>query len=126
VLRLLETHIDTFEKLEIAVELATTPGQAVEHTHLSAGLSLAPDAFTSSVLELEKSGLITVRGDLIGPSGSEAVRGMDELLRAYRSDGVAVIRALSEIAMRRIRGMAARSFAEAFRLRSRRTEDPDG
>lgn len=124
--RLLETQVDTFEKLEIAVELASTPGQAVERTHLSTGLSMAPDVFARTVNELVESGLLVVSGDSVGPSGSDAVHGMDELLRAYHTDGVAVVRAISEIAMDRIRGTTARTFADAFRLRSKRKEDPGG
>lgn len=124
--RLLETHVDTFDKLEIAVELANTPGQAVDRKHLASGLSLPPDVFATSVLELERSGLLAVRDDLIGPSSAQAVQALDELARAYRADGVAIVRALSEIAMTRIRGMAARAFADAFLLRPKRKEEPDG
>jgi hypothetical protein len=124
--RLIEAQVDTFEKLEIAVELAGTPGQAVERAHLAAGLSMAPDVFTRSVLELEQIGLLAIEGDSVGPSSTEAVRSLDELLRAYRADGVTVIRAISEIAIARIRGMGARSFADAFRVRSKRREDRDG
>ncbi len=124
--RLLETHVDTFDKLEIAVELANTPGQAVDRKQLSAGLSLPPEVFAASVLELEHTGLLVIQDDLIGPSSAHAVQELDELMRAYRADGVAIVRALSEIAMKRIRGMAARAFADAFMLRPKRKEEPDG
>ncbi len=122
----LATQVDTFDKLEIAVELANTPGQAVERKGLAAGLSLPPDVFERSLVELQQSGLVTVRGDLVGPSNAAAVKSIDELVRTYHSDGISVVRALSEIAMARIRGMTARSFANAFVLRSKRKEEPDG
>ena len=124
--RLLETHVDTFDKLEIALELANTPGQAVDRQHLAAGLSLPPEVFAASVVELEQTGLLVTRDELIGPSSAQAVKDLDELMRAYRADGVAIVRALSEIAMKRIRGMAARAFADAFVLRPKRKEEPDG
>jgi len=122
--RFLATQIDTFDKLEIAVELAST-GAEVERSHLAAGLSLPADVFARSLAELVQTGLLAVRGDAIGPANPEAARGMEELLRAYRTDGVTVVRAIAEIAMQRIRGNPARSFADAFVLRSKKKEDPN-
>ncbi len=124
--RLIATQVDTFDKLEIVVELATTPGQAVDRKYLAAAVSSPPEVFSKSVLGLEQAGLLAVNGDLVGPSNAEAMHLMEELLRAYRSDGVAVVRALSEVAMARIRGMTAHSFADAFVLRPRRKGDNDG
>ena len=124
--RLIATQVDTFDKLEIVVELATTPGQAVDRKYLAAAVSCPLEVFDRSVLDLAQTGLLTITGELVCPSNAEAIRLMEELLRAYRSDGVAVVRALSEVAMARIRGMTAHSFADAFVLRPKRRGDKDG
>ena len=127
VARILESHVDSFDKLEIAVALARTPGQAVECRVLSQQLGVSADDLAACIQELVHSGLLVAHGGTVGPAGPDAVRALDQLLEAYQEDSISVMHALSEIAVARIRGMAARAFASAFDLRpTKKKEGRDG
>jgi hypothetical protein len=48
---------------------------------------------------------------------------MDEIATLYDEDRLLVVRTLTEIALDRLRGMAARAFADAFQLRKKKEND---
>jgi predicted transcriptional regulator len=127
--RLLEGPIDSFEKLELVLVLfhAVKPQSLNELAHK---FSLEPEETRRIVAELIRSNLVAV--DLA--DGEEIVRiapkdddgaALNELAKLYDEDRVLVVKTLSTIAMDRIRGMAARTFADAFQLRKKQ-DDHDG
>ena len=52
-------------------------------------------------------------------------KALGELTDLYEEDRITVVRMMSEVAMDKIRGMAARTFADAFTLKKKK-EDGDG
>jgi DNA-binding IclR family transcriptional regulator len=125
--RLLEGPIDSFEKLELVLGLfhAVKPLSITELAHK---FGLQPEETRGIVAELVRSNLVAV--DLA--DGEEIVRiapkdedgaALNELARLYDEDRVLVVKTLSTIALDRIRGMAARTFADAFQLRKKKDRD---
>ncbi|HEY6035933.1 MAG TPA: hypothetical protein VIV58_16775 [Kofleriaceae bacterium] len=118
--RLLETELDSFEKLEL---LARIRGAA-------SGLDLGDPVFDNDAMrwtldELLKASFIEKRGRLyvLGPRGAQA--SVVALLSLYAADRMTVVAELSTLSLERIRSMASRAFANAFVLRKKRG-DGDG
>jgi hypothetical protein len=127
--KLLEGPVDSFEKLELVLALfrSTTP---LGPADLRDTLQLSLDTVQRLLDELADSALITLE-----PSGDSTIArlvpkendgaALNELARLYDDDRVLVVTTLSNIAMDRIRGMAARTFADAFQLRKKRGKDDE-
>ena len=133
--RLLADGIDSFEKLELVLALSRAKGP-VTLADLATNTELDLALVRQLADELEHRGLLVIdradAGDLDGagkiarltpkPEDAEAV---SELAALYDEDRLLVLKALSKVAMERIRGMAARTFADAFQLRGKK-DDEDG
>jgi predicted transcriptional regulator len=133
--RLLEGPIDTFEKLELVLALFRSD-KPLTMADLERTIELDLDQIRIVVNELVRAGFVTVEaaeaGELKGAGQivrivpkAEQGAALNELAKLYEDDSVVVVKALSQISMDRIRGMAARTFADAFQLR-RKPEDDDG
>jgi hypothetical protein len=125
--RLLETKLDTFEKLELALVLRDAPDRSRELGDLAVQLQVGPDILKRVATDLARTSLVEVDADdnvrlVAGPRDLELI---GEGAALYAQDRHEVITLLSTIAMDRIRGMAARSFADAFNLRKKKG-DGDG
>ncbi len=94
------------------------------NTELATAVALPIEIVSRAVDELARGGVVEVAGGLtrltISASDLTAVA---ELVALYDEDRIQVVRALSQIAMDKIRGMAARTFADAFKLRKNRDSD---
>lgn len=125
---LLENRIDSFEKLELIVALHEAPRTTMSVEELCRALKLPRDAIREAAVELRGVSLVvlTSRGDvqLLPPSNREHAA-VTELVRIYRDDRLAVVKAMGEIALARIRNLASRAFADAFVIRKKR-DDEDG
>lgn len=122
VLPLLDSSLGTFEKLEVASYLACA-GAPVRRTDLAAALPLDIDSLREVLAELTAAEIIKISGlpephVQLGPRAQHA--DFHTLMVLYTEDRVAVVATLSSNAMRRIRSMAARTFAEAFVLKKKR------
>jgi hypothetical protein len=116
--RILETDLDSFEKLEVMSRVrGTTAGLAMDDP------ALDNQAMRQTVTELLQGGLIERRGGVyvVGPRATDVA--VVELLSAYDGDRMAIVGELSSLAMERIRSMASRAFANAFVLRKKRGDD---
>jgi hypothetical protein len=116
--RLLETELDSFEKLEVMSRVrGTTAGLATEDA------ALDNQAMRQTIAELMRGQLIERRGAVyvIGPRATDVA--VVELLSAYDADRMAIVSELSSLAMERIRSMASKAFANAFVLRKKRKDD---
>lgn len=124
--QVLEAQLDSFEKLETALALHRAPAHTSSVPELAKEVQLSEDVVERTVDELRRGGLVHVAGGLVRltlqPADAAAV---SELAELYDEDRVLVVRTLSEIAVEKIRSMAARTFADAFQLR-RKKRDSDG
>lgn len=118
--RLLETELDSFEKLELLARVRAAAG----------GLELADPLFDTEAMrwtldELRRAGFVEKRGQLcvLGPRGTQAA--IVALMSLYDTDRMTVVAELSSLSLERIRSMASRAFANAFVLRKKRG-DEDG
>lgn len=87
-------------------------------------IQFPPELVHKVVHELAGAGLVHMNGALVQlvelPGLFSAI---DQLASLYDEDRLLVVTSLSEIAMNRIRGMAARTFADAFQLRKKKGQD---
>lgn len=119
---LLETQLDSFEKLEI-VQVLHSAGRAMSQGEIEAVCGFRSDVVRETLVELEQLRLVERDGaGLIRPSGGRCSR-LAALLQLYSENRVGVLSTLSSIAMQRIRSMAARTFADAFVFRRKRGDD---
>lgn len=122
--QLLETQLDSFEKLELVLVLHAAPARSATLVELARQLQFPQELVGRIVYQLAETGLVQVDGGtahFVERPGQRAA--LDELRATYDDDRVLIVTTLSEIAMKRIRGMAARTFADAFRLRKKRGDD---
>lgn len=124
--RLLEDSLDTFEKLEIAVALWRATAHTRSARELATDTRLPIDTIERALGELVAAKFVELAGGLARlaiPAAQREHLGM--LVELYEGDRILFVRLLSEISMTKIRGMAARAFADAFQLR-KKPEDGDG
>lgn len=119
-------RISTFEKLELVVALHGSPRATSSIDELSRTLKLPKDAIRQTAIELRAAALVelTSRGEvqLLPPTEHDRAA-LAELVRLYAEDRMTIVKALGEIAMERLRSMAARAFSEAFILRKKPPKD---
>jgi hypothetical protein len=122
--RLLETKLDTYEKLELVVVLSRRDGATATLGDLARELQVGDDVLKRLATDLSRSGLVAIQKDLLQLAATPAeLPVIEEGAQLYQSDRGKVISLMSTIAMDRIRGMAARSFADAFTLRKKKDTD---
>lgn len=127
-LRTLLERIDSFEKIEVMCHALRHEGLPLTAMMLADAVRLSHDHVATAVDELVQDGLLRE-----GPGGTVTyvVRSGDQdaalrsLARLYDDDRVLVVRALTQVAMDRLRSSAARTFADAFVVR-RKKEPDDG
>ncbi|MBA3498885.1 MAG: hypothetical protein H0T65_00830 [Deltaproteobacteria bacterium] len=80
-------------------------------------LQVGREALRRVADEVAATGMIDASQDVLQlrPGGWDPL--LDEAARCFASEPTKLMRALTRIAMARIRGMAARTFADAFRIR---------
>lgn len=123
--KLLETKLDTFEKVELVLLLHGADGP-LPLADAARELQIGPDVLRRVVLEVQRSRVLEIDGNdeiklTASPTEIEAIARADEI---YKHDRQRLIEELSRIAMKRLRSMAARTFANAFRIRKK--EDDNG
>ncbi|HTL35352.1 MAG TPA: hypothetical protein VL326_19620 [Kofleriaceae bacterium] len=127
--KLLETQIDTFEKLELVVHLAEAPRSARSIDAVSRDLNVGREEVRRTAAELPSLVDLTFGSELrLLPLTSSDHAAVLELAMLYREDRFAVVTAMGKIALERIRGLATRVFVDAFAIgrpvRKKPDEDP--
>jgi hypothetical protein len=123
---LIKTRIDTFEKLDLVVTLHRAPHGTMSVDALTRALGAPRDVVRQTVADLRRSMIVDFdsRGEilLLAPTDGDrtAIR---ELVEIYLDDPALVLRFLGEVALDRIRSMAASTFADAFVLRKKKGKD---
>lgn len=121
---LLETKLDSFEKLEIVRTLLAS-GQAMSQSQLETACHLSTELIEDALPSLQRAKL--VERDAVGQSIRLGAASLDPrflaLMQLYNEDRAGVLAVLSSAVMRRLRSMAARAFADAFVIRRKRDGD---
>jgi hypothetical protein len=126
VYELMRSRVDTFEKLELVVTLHGALHATMTVDDVCRVLKLPRDVVRQAAVELRSATLVelTVRGELhLLPVNTSDRENIDELVRLYREDPLAIAKALGDISMDRIRNMASRAFANAFVFRKKPPKD---
>lgn len=124
---LLERRIDSFEKFEVIRRLWLRRDEALGVATIADDLQVPAGELTSTLTELIGHGLVVrEQGDAyraaVSSRDAETIQAMLEL---YARDPLSMLRILNELALRRLRGLTARKFSDAFVL-SKKKEDGDG
>jgi hypothetical protein len=114
---LLSGPIDSFEKLEIALALASAPNPAAALDGLKAH-SGDERSLVQALDELVEAGVVAY-GEQGYRIAEGAGAGVEELVAAWSSRRAEVVRILTSRALERLRAAAARGFADAFSLHRR-------
>jgi hypothetical protein len=119
--QLLEHRIDSFEKLELVMRLRSAPHAMLSVPELANVLRIPRDIVRQLVVELRATSLVdlTSRGQvhLLPPSAADEAA-VEALATLYRHDPARVFSLVSEIAMDRIRKMAAQAFGGALKTKA--------
>lgn len=121
--KLLRGPLDTFEKLEVAVALVRAPGRALSLPELASTTALTADQIQRGIDDLQAAKLVNTAGGLV----RLVVRAADDaafaaLADLHARDAPAIAVVMSELALDKIRGMAAHAFAEAFQTRRKKDD----
>jgi hypothetical protein len=120
---LLETQLDSFEKLEIMQALRTS-ARTMSHEDVAATCQLGADVVEDTLTALERTQWIAREGHRrIRPGRSCADPRFAVLMLLYAEDRAGVLAVLSSVALQRIRSMAATAFADAFVQKKRGNDD---
>ncbi len=108
--------------------LHAAPHTTLSFDELSTAIKLPRDLARSLCDELRDALLVDIaertKARLLPPSETDVAL-LAELADVYARDRVLLARVLSDIAMSRLRNMAARAFADAFVLRKKNGGDSD-
>lgn len=121
---LLETRLDSFEKLEVVHALRASGGMTPEA--LEAACRFSSDTVQEVLASLQRVALVEPdpgrRGVVRLGGGSRDPR-FEAVMQLYETDRLRVLSVLSALAMERIRHMAAQVFADAFVIKKKRGDD---
>jgi hypothetical protein len=119
----LRDHVSSFEELEVLLFFVRAPRRTWSVAELAAALNLS-----SEVVESALGQLASASAPITATSGGttsvthrympnvEEERLLDGLRRAYDEQRLTILQLMSANAMERVRSMAARRLADAFRL----------
>ncbi len=116
---LLDGKLDTFEKLELVL-VVRAAGQPMTVSDLAMELQVGRDVLRRVIADVAAAGVLDlVDGDAVCLRHGSWEPQIAEAAEIYEADPTALIKVLSRISMERIRSRAARTFADAFRLRGK-------
>lgn len=114
---LLDEKLDTFEKLELVLALHTA-GKPLTVAELAFQLQVGREVLRRVADEIIASGVIEmVDDDAVRLKPGSWDPHIAEAADIYTTEPTKLMKILSRIAMAKLRGMAARTFADAFRIR---------
>lgn len=120
------TRVDSFEKLELVVALYGAPRSTMTVDELSQLLKISRDETRRTALELRGASLVVLTSSgavQLLPPTTRDLELVGKLVALYDQDRLAVVKAMGQIAVDRIRNMASRAFAEAFVIRKKAGDD---
>lgn len=106
--------------------LWTAAARTQSPRELAARVQLPIDLVERALDDLVRARFVELAGGLARLTiPANLVPDVQALVELYATDRILIVRTLSELALGRVRGMAARAFADAFVLR-KKSEDDDG
>jgi hypothetical protein len=124
---LLESRLDTLEKLELALALRDAGQGDTSIAELARELQIGHDVLQQLAHEVARTELVAVENGAVKLLVTPEERALlDEAAALYEHDRRFVMRLMSKIAMDQIRRMAARSFADAFTFRKKKKDNDRG
>ena len=116
---LLDEKLDTFEKLELVLALRSAV-KPMPLADLAVQLQVGREALGRVADQVVAAGILeVVSEDALRLRQNPWDRQLAEAAHVFASEPHKLARAFTRIAMGRIRGMAARTFADAFRVRKK-------
>ena len=116
---LLEGTLDTLEKLEVVLVLRAA-GTELSLAELAVQLQVGKEVLRRVVDSVATSGIIEANDrDILRILPGSWDPQIEEAARIYTDDPQTLMRTFTRIAMEQIRGRAARTFADAFRIRKK-------
>ena len=116
---LLDEMLDTLEKLEVVLVLRAAGG-TLSLTELALELQVGPDALRRVVDGVAAAGILEAgENDILRLRSGDWEPYLAEAADIFANDPQTLMRTFTRIAMERIRGRAARTFADAFRIRKK-------
>ena len=116
--RLVIEVVDSFEKLEILVQVMRAGNAIAVAEDIATAVGMQVDDVEHCVRALRSAGAF----DPSGPWASAVT----SLIAMYEADRIAVLELMTKTALDRVRKQAARVFADAFVLRPKKKGDTDG
>jgi hypothetical protein len=127
--RLLRDVVDSFEKLELVVQVSRGGVPLPTTPVIAAALGLAPTLVAEALSELAQAQAVVLADREGGGWGIDGegpwAAAIAVLARLYDEDRIRVLDLMTRTSLERVRTQAARAFADAFVLRSTKKE-PDG
>jgi hypothetical protein len=125
--QLLEDAVNSFEKLEVVRRLWRKHEVSWSLDRLSDEIVVPRDRLALVLAELQDQGVV-----IAGPARGEyraSTRGpradlIEAMIALFERDPLAILPIINELALERIRGMAARTFADAFVLKRPSKKEP--
>ncbi|HEY4178157.1 MAG TPA: hypothetical protein VGM90_15025 [Kofleriaceae bacterium] len=122
--QLLRGPLDTFEKLEVAVVLTRSEAFSSSVAELTKAIRFPLESIERGIDALVGLHIAEFSGGLVRLTiPARDVAAYEALVQLYDADRVSIAQAVSEIAMEKIRGMAAQTFAEAFQASRKKSDD---
>jgi hypothetical protein len=127
--RLLRDVVDSFDKLELVVQVSRGGAPLPTTPVIAAALGLPPVSVAEALSELAQAQVVVLAdreggGWAIDSEGPWAAA-IAVLAKLYDEDRIKVLDLMTRTSLERVRTQAARAFADAFVLRSKKKE-PDG
>lgn len=120
--RLLETELDTFEKLEIALLLFRSD-RPLSVEELAVQLQVGHEVLGRVAADLARTGIVMLdqaRGVVTLQTDDATRRDLAEAAQLFEQDRPGMFQLMTRVAMDRLRSMSARTFADAFQLRKKK------
>ncbi len=125
--RLIDRSLRSFEHLELVLALHRAPHQRSSVKDLAHSLDLDGGDVRAMVSELAAAGLVDQVKDevALAPKTVEDRTSVTELVAVSGADRIAIVMAIAESSMNRLRNLAGRAFADAFVIRKKPGGDDD-
>lgn len=124
--RLLSDVVDSFEKLEVVVHVFRTRTTPQTTDQIAKAVAVSAADIADALAELARDGVVRASSpEWCFETGGPWASAVGKLVETYDHDRLELVNSMAQAAVERIRTSAARVFADAFLLKSKKKGDPD-